>query len=145
MVENFELPENYLRSISSKMYLIEKSIIEMEDLLLRKLKGSCFEIVDDVDEHEIEFVLQKISILKTLLEKLAIKYNLKKNVSYTSRILQAKNSKIWEILGDSYSKQLKGFGKLSGELTEAFDSDLSSMMHIIEELLSYHKKPGKTN
>jgi len=134
------LPENYFRSISSKMYLIEKSIIETEDLLLRKSNGSCFEIVDDLEESEIEFVLQKISVLKALIEKLALKYNLRKNISYTSRILQAKNSKIWEILGDSFSNRLKGYGKLSGEITDELDSDLSSMMEIIEQLLDRNNK-----
>jgi hypothetical protein len=122
------------------MYLIEKSIIETEDLLLRKSNGSCFEIVDDLEESEIEFVLQKISVLKALIEKLALKYNLRKNISYTSRILQAKNSKIWEILGDSYSNRLKGYGKLSGEITDELDSDLSSMMEIIEQLLDRNNK-----
>ncbi|HKK12522.1 MAG TPA: hypothetical protein VJ945_06795 [Flavobacteriaceae bacterium] len=140
MSESFKLPENYFRSISSKMYLIEKSIIETEDLLLRKSNGSCFEIVDDLEESEIEFVLQKISVLKALIEKLALKYNLRKNISYTSRILQAKNSKIWEILGDSFSNRLKGYGKLSGEITDELDSDLSSMMEIIEQLLDRNNK-----
>ena len=144
MSGDFKLPENHLRSISSKMYLIEKSIIETEDLLRRKSSSSCFEIVNDLQENEIEFVLEKISALKSLVEKLALKYDLKKNISYTSRVLEAKNSKIWEILGDSYSRRLKGYGKLSDKITDELDSDLSSMMEIIEQLLNYNKKLGTT-
>ncbi|MBN2175228.1 MAG: hypothetical protein JW731_13925 [Bacteroidales bacterium] len=139
MSAEISLSANHLRSVSVTMYLIEKSIIETEELLLNKSKGVCFEVINDLQEYEVQMMLEKISGLKKLINNLATKYQLKKNTSFTSRILQAKYSRMWEILGDTFSKRLKGFGELPDDVASELDSDLNQMMEIIEQLLHFKK------
>ena len=61
MDKKIHLPENNKRVLSSSLMLIEKSLMEMEELFLKKNDACCYEVLNDVDNNTI---LYNISVIK---------------------------------------------------------------------------------
>ena len=134
MSDSVKLPKNHLRSVSVSMYLVEKSIDEYEELLKEKKGGVTYEIVNDIDEQEIKSDLEVISGVRKMISKMSEKYGLNRDITYLSRIRNSKKSKMWEILCDTNSKRLKGFGELPNDIGEEVDRDINSIIELVERL-----------
>ncbi len=133
-MKTVDLPANHLRSISVSMCLIEKSIDELESLLTKKKKGFTYEVEHDIDENKSKHTLEIIGRVKHLIGKISAKYNLKKETTILSRVLNAKYTKMWEILSDTKSNRLKGYGRLPDNMANEIDEDISSILNLIEQL-----------
>jgi len=134
MSEFVKLPKNQLRSVSVSMYLIEKSIDELEELIKGKNNGYTYQVVNDLDERELNKDLSIILKVKEKIAQLSKKYELHSDVTYMSRIRNSKKSKMWEVLCDTNSKRLKGFGALTENIANEVDEDMNSLIELVEKL-----------
>jgi hypothetical protein len=51
-----------------------------------------------------------------------------------SHFLNARKSKAWEILNDSLSKRMNGFGEFPQEIAGEFDADIEKLLQIVSQL-----------
>jgi TIR domain len=122
------LPENHRRSLSSTLMIVEQLLIDIEDLTTNRYKPCCIEIKNDISTDIIKKNLSAIEESRKLICNLAEKYNTDKTVQSLQRIVNAKKTKIWEILCDSKAKRLKGFGEFPPKLVIEFDNDIDELM-----------------
>lgn len=140
MDRNINLPANHLRTLSASMYMIEKSINEMENILQARSNGFTYEIDFDVTEDDISNTMDFYKQIRDMIGKFVKKYRLDKDVTHMSRLIQAKNSRIWQILCDTNSNRLKGYGVLPEKIADELDDDVSSILQLIEELIGNDPK-----
>ncbi len=128
------LSENQLRSFTSTLMVVEKYLIELEESAKNTFNGCCFEINNDVD---IE-TLKKNGILiieaHKLICKLTAKYGVIKKIQSLKRIIDTLQTKMWEVLQDSKSKKIKGFGDFPKEIAKEYDEDIDKLMMIISKI-----------
>lgn len=134
MNKKIHLSDNHKRALSSSLFLVEKSLAEMKDMILRQNDGCCFEIVKDVDGTTVANNLFAIEEAKSHIFNLAKKYNTSRQSQSLQRIINAKRTKIWEILTDSLSKKLKGFGAFPVKYATEFDSDITKLIEITNKI-----------
>ena len=126
-----KLPPNHLRSVSVSIYLVEKTIDELENMLTQLRQHLTYETVNDMEDSEKEKLLQSIKQTRAFIAELMHKYSLNREVTYMSRILNERKSRMWEILGDTTSKRMKGYGHLSGETAAELDRDIKKLTGLI--------------
>jgi len=114
--------------------MIEKSIDELETMLLTESRHHTYEIINDLDTKDVKRMLQVIHQVRAVIETLVQKYQLKREVTYMSRILNARKSKMWEVLADTTSKQMKGFGDMPVNMAVELDGDILSLTSLINIL-----------
>lgn len=134
IMSTINLPSNHLRSVSASIYLIEKTIDELEELFNASKKHITYEIVNDIEDSEREQVLKNIQKIRAFIEKLMQKYQLNREVTYLSRVLNARKSRMWEILGDTTSKRMKGYGNLPEKEAAVLDNDIVVLTKLINLL-----------
>lgn len=129
-----KLKENHRRSLSSALAMSEKILTEIEDSLKSLKSTCCFRIENDVDPEKIQYNLAIIQEAHEQICKLAAKYNADRQNQSLSRLINAKKTKIWEILCDAKSRKQKGFGEFPKELVKEFDEDIDKLMEITNKI-----------
>jgi hypothetical protein len=97
-------------------------------------KTCCFEIKNDIGNEIIYQNLKVIKDARNLICNLADKYSTDKHTQSLQRIVDAKKSKMWEILCDSKAKKLKGFGDFPQKLVKEYDSDIDELMAFADKI-----------
>lgn len=134
MSDQIKLPDNYLRSVSAAIYLVEKNLDELEQMLISEKKHTTYKIVNDIGADKTQHLLDVISESRQIISNLQEKYNHKKEETYLSRILAAYKSKAWEMLSDTKSKHMKGYGELQHEQAVILDKDVDNLLKVISKL-----------
>ncbi len=133
-MENIKLQPNHKRSFSSSIYLLEKLVEEVRDTLTSERQLLMQEIETDLDEKKRKMTLQAVDEIKEDIARLAEKYQLTKQVMVESHFLNSRKSKAWEILNDSLSKRMNGFGEFPPEMVAGFDADIEHILTLVNKL-----------
>lgn len=134
MNKKIHLPENHTRGLSSSLMLVEKSLAEMQELFLKQNDTCCYEVVKDVSKEAIANNILVIQDANTIICKLADKYCTSREMQSLQRIIDAKRTRIWEILTDSLSKKLKGYGTFPKKYADEYDSDIIKLIEITNRI-----------
>ena len=134
MKKEIPLPDNHNRSLSSSLYLIEKLLCEMEKAILGQDDSCCSETIKDIDNAAIADDLAAIKEARTYICIMVEKYNTSKKSQRLQRIIDAKRTKIWEILNDSMSKKLKGYGTFPLKYAKEYDTDIAKLIEITNKI-----------
>ncbi len=134
IMEKINLKPNHRRSFSSSMYLLEKLMKEIKDELSGKEPIRMQTIKQDLSEGEKKAVLQAVSDVEQEIARLADKYQLTRQELVESHFLNSRKSKAWEILNDSLSKRMNGFGEFPPELAKEFDDDIDRLLKLVSKL-----------
>src|SRR4030042_5134102 len=118
MSKKIHLSENHTRALSSSLIVVEKSLTELEDMLQKQSHTCCNVILKDVDDETIENNISTIQEAKRYISELAAKYGTSKENLSLQRVINAKRAKIWEILTDTLSRKVKGYGTFPKKYTE---------------------------
>lgn len=132
--EKIKLKENHRRSLSSALAMTEKMLTEIEDSLKNIKDTCCYKVENDVDPEKIQHNLLIIQEAREQICKLAAKYSTDRQNQNLSRLINAKKTKIWEILCDTKSRKQKGFGEFPKELVKEFDEDIDRLMEITNKI-----------
>lgn len=134
MSKKMNLSENHTRSLSSSLIVVEKSLLELEDMLLKQNDSCCNVLVKDIDEELIASNLSAIQEAKNYICELAEKYGTSNDKSSLQRVINAKRAKIWEILTDTLSGKIKGYGTFPKKYAEEFDNDITKLIEITNRI-----------
>ena len=134
MNNKIHLPDNHTRGLSSSLMLVEKSLTEMQELFLKQDNACCYEVEKDVDHEVITKNISAIQEAKNLICELANKYGTTKEKQSLQRIINAKRTKIWEILTDTLSRKTKGYGTFPKKYAGEYDSDIGKLIEITNRI-----------
>ncbi len=134
MGEKIRLPRNHVRSLSSSLIVVEKSLIELEEILLRETESCCSLIVRDVDGETLKRNLDLINEAKAKISALADKYGVVSERLSLKRVIRAKRTRMWEILTDTQSGRMKGYGTFPEKYATQFDSDIKELLEITDKI-----------
>jgi len=128
------LSDNHKRSVSSSMYLVEKLIDEIE-YELHHYHGKVMTTINDGTEStDLQNFALLVQEIKSYIAFMADKYNLQPTQFNVSQFINSRKSKIWEILSNSKSRSLKGFGEFPPEYAQEFDSDIEKLLKLTERI-----------
>jgi hypothetical protein len=134
MSKKIHLSENHTRSLSSSLIVVEKSLLELEDMLQKQSNSCCNVLLKDVDEVTIESNISAIKEAKSFICELAEKYETSKERLSIQRVINAKRAKIWEILTDTLSRKIKGYGTFPKKYADEYDSDITKLIDITNKI-----------
>jgi hypothetical protein len=130
MSKKITLSENHTRSLSSSLIVVEKSLLELEGMLLKQNDSCCNVLINDVDGKTIETNISAIQEAKSCICELAEKYGTSKEKLSLQKVINAKRTKIWEILTDTLSKKIKGYGTFPKKYADEYDADINKLIEI---------------
>jgi hypothetical protein len=133
-MENIKLQPNHKRSFSSSIYLLEKLAEEVREVLTSDRQLLMQEIKTDLDEKKRRQTLLAVDEIEEEIARLADKYQLTKQEMVESHFLNSRKSKAWEILNDSLSKRMNGFGEFPAEIAADFDADIEYLLTLVNKL-----------
>lgn len=133
-MQTITLSENHRRSVSSSIYLVEKMVLEIEKELTTHADSVMLKIQTDKSPDEIQRMLDVLHQIKQYVQYLSVKYNLKVKEQNIDNIIRAYKAKMWEVLCDSTSHGLRGFGHFPHEFAAEFDADLGKLQEMIKTL-----------
>jgi len=134
MSKKIHLSENHTRSLSSSLIVVEKSLLELEDMLLRKSNSCCNVLINDIGDETIATDISAIQEAKRYICELAEKYGTSKENLSLQRVINAKRTKIWEILTDTLSRKIKGYGTFPKKYSEEYDTDINKLIEITNRI-----------
>ena len=108
MSKKINLSDNHTRSLLSSLIVVEKSLLELEDMLLKQSGGCCNVLIKDIDDESLANNIIAIHEAKKCICELAEKYGTSVEKMNFKRVINAKRTKMWEILTDTLSKKVKG-------------------------------------
>lgn len=133
-MENIKLRPNHKRSFSSSIYLLEKLAEEVRDVLTSDRQLLMQKIETDLDDKKRKETLQAVDEIEKEIARLAEKYQLTKQEMVESHFLNSRKSKAWEILNDSLSKRMNGFGEFPAEMVAGFDADIEHLLTLVNKM-----------
>lgn len=133
-MEKKPLSANHRRSVSSSLLLVEKYVNEIEQELSNPSKLTMYKIANNVDEQRISNAMLIAKEIKVYIGELAKKYSLTPTEVDIHRVIAAKKAAMWEILCDTSSSRLKGFGLFPAEIADEFDSDIERLLKLVENI-----------
>lgn len=134
MSKKIHLSENHTRSLSSSLIVVEKSLLELETMLIKQNNSCCDVLMKDVDDKTIETNISVIQDAKSYICELAEKYGTSKTKSSLQRVINAKRARIWEILSEALSRNMRGYGTFPKKHAEEFDTDITKLIEITNRL-----------
>jgi hypothetical protein len=134
MKKEMPFPDNHKRALSSSLYLVEKLLIEMEEVISYQNNACCSEINMDIDNIAIYANLSAIIEVKKSICFLVEKYKTTKKTQRLQRIIDAKRTKVWEILNDTFSNKLKGYDSFPQKYANEYDTDISKLIGITNKI-----------
>ena len=134
MRKKIQLSENHTRSLSSSLIVVEKSLLELEDMLIKQSNSCCNLLMKDIDDETVKADISVIQKAKKCICELADKYGTSKENLSLQRVINAKRTKIWEILTDTLSRKIKGYGTFPKKYAEEYDADIKKLIEITDRI-----------
>lgn len=134
MNKKLHLSDNHTRTLSSSLIVVEKSLMELEDILLKQSNSCCNLLIKDVNDEIIATNISAIQEAKKYICELTEKYGTSKEKLSLQRVINAKRAKIWEILTDTLSRKIKGYGTFPKRYAEEFDADINKLIDITNKI-----------
>jgi len=134
MNKKIDLSENHTRSLSSSLIVVEKSLSELEEMLLNHADGCCNVLVKDIDDETLANNITAIHEAKKCICELAQKYGTSVEKMNLQRVINAKRTKMWEILTDTLSRKIKGYGTFPKKYAEEYDWDINRLLEITNRI-----------
>ena len=96
----------------------------------------CNVMLGDVDEGTIAADLSAIRDAKAHICELAGKYGTSQETLSLRRVINAKRTKMWEVLNDSRSGKVRGYGAFPRKYADEYDEDIRKLLEIINKINS---------
>ena len=133
-MEKIILSENHRRSVTSSLKIVEELLNEIENVLNHPANGFLSKMTVDISKQNKKASFQNITKARQLIQKLFIKYGLSVQYSVMSRFFDSRKSKIWEILCDTTSTRLRGYGEFPMEHSVEFDNDINQLQELVSQI-----------
>ncbi len=131
-MSKIQLSENHRRKISVTMHLIEKLAVELENNINYDTELRMLNLVNDIPDEQKSHYRDIVTMIKKHITYMADKYDLEQNQQVQSRLVMSRKAKMWEILCDSKSRRMRGYGKFPEKHSKEYDADIDELMKLIE-------------
>ncbi len=129
-----QLSANHIRSISASMTIVERMINDIENSLTTPYKGIYERYDIDIAGEVINSNLRVIEEVRKRLVNMKSKYNLTSKSFGISQVILSRKSRTWEVLQETVSRQLRGYGKFPEDLNISFDREIQEFIDLIEQI-----------
>lgn len=109
-------------------------LAEVRDIMISPPGRCCYEVTPDLDINKIDKNLKTIEDALKQICSIKEKYGVEKAHQSLQRSVNAKKAKIWEVLIDSKSRKLKGFGSLSSVIAKEYDKEIDKLISITNNI-----------
>ncbi len=133
-MKTVDLQPNHRRSFASTLFLLEKMVVEIREVLSSESELRMQKVTKDLSDDKKKKVFDALNLLEKEIGRLADKYQLPPQEMVESHFLNSRKSKAWEILNDSLSKRMSGFGEFPPALAKEFDADIEDLLKLVAEL-----------
>ncbi len=133
-MDKIKLPENHRRSLTSALVTVEQILTDLETALLHQTEGCCYEVKKDLNDEIIRINLEVLREARSRLCYLASKYEIRKYSQSLKKIVNAKKTRVWEVLMDMRPKKQKGFGEFPPELADEYTRDIDYLLSVTEQI-----------
>jgi len=133
-MKKINLSDNHRRSVSASIYMVERIVTELEQEIMSATNLVMSKVIRGEDEPDLQHYALVISQIKSQVHDLFTKYNLHPTEVYLYQVINSKKSAMWEILCDTTSRRLKGYGEFPKEITEEFDKDIDALQKLIASI-----------
>lgn len=129
-----KLKKQHKRTVSSGLYVIEKSIDELLFLLTGKNESSTYDIINDSEVKNDAELISKIEGIKKAIKVIAVKYTLTRLTLTKSQLIRAKKSTLElyaeELLPDFLEKR---YGN-TGIDNKTYRNDINNLINAIKSI-----------
>lgn len=126
-----EISPNHQRVIIVGLYMLEKSIEQIEGALITGYRERItYEIIDYLDDNIRNSILQDIEKMRKIIRELKDGLNLQTQEESVLRKVRGEAAHIWEALSDMTSGGLDRYGKTPKELADFWDSKIEELIEI---------------
>ena len=132
MKYNFHLSDSIKRAIWSSLSIVEELLLELENLVQDEEDLIFIEIKNTINSEKREIIKKEIEEIRDSLKDIKKTLNLKKDSIDNTNLILSKCAKLWEILCDSETKKLKGYGTPPENLSDYLDPIIYKIIHKIE-------------
>jgi hypothetical protein len=137
-----KLTEAQINTLRTTLIIFEEHLDEIIGLCeTNEKKGILYHIKNNLTEQETRQIKERISRFKKVIGQLTQQLNLKKEKSYTKKIIRGHFSVLWADLCSLESKRLKNYGEVDESLKKELDPIVNrltkSVLEIIASLESY--------
>lgn len=126
-----EISPNHQRVIIVGLYMLEKSIEQIEGALITGYRERItYEIIDYLDDNIRNSILQDIEKMRKIIRELKDGLNLQTQEESVLRKVRGEAAHIWEALSDMRSSGLDRYGKTPKELADFWDPRVEELIEI---------------
>jgi hypothetical protein len=131
-----EIPKNHRTYLSIAMQVLEDTILEVERTLTNDADCSKImtETLNDISHCEKTLILQHIAEIKKLINYIAVKLSLEKQLKKTRNAILGSMTVQRINLEEIKSKKLSGYGSMSDELKEYLNPQVDRIINLVEEI-----------
>ncbi len=121
------------RSLAASLFIIEELVdeLEMEFVIGSKRRMKHIQLEKDWDKDSAQ---KRFNEIREKIALLADKYELKPSTFSWQQLLQSRKSKMWEVLSNSKSDRLKGYGEFKSSDAHEYDQDIEKLLKLCERL-----------
>ncbi len=134
MSKKINLPDTHTRSLSSALIVVEKSLLELEDILIKQDESCCNLLIKDIDDKTLANNIESVREAKKYIREMAEKYSTSAEKISLQRIIKAKRAKIWEVLTDTLSGKTRGYGKFPKKYIAEYDADINKLIELTNRI-----------
>jgi len=123
------LSENHRRAISIRVRLLDEMLGEFEQYARgREIHSVFYQEVNNLSPSQRRLVLADIERMRRLMREMKATLGLEPGVENVGRLIWGKSSAFWQVLIETTSKHLKGYGDVPPELARYLDPRMETLI-----------------
>jgi hypothetical protein len=130
------LSDNHRRVITSRIQIIERSIVGIEQLLIQPEHSSLNQVEEKLSAEEAEQLIRQLGEIQSMLADLSRRYDLTFHKKNQRAMVVASLSHMLDISEDMYAEKLKGYGSFNPELKQDYDNEIEQLEKAIKQSIS---------
>ena len=144
MKQNRTIPldENHRRAINTRLRLLDELLCEFEEYARgREAHAVFYQEVNSLSASQRRLLLADIERIRSLMREMKATLQLEAGVENAGRLVWGKSSSFWEVLVETTSKHLRGYGELSPELARYLDPRMETLIKHLGMITRHVGKP----
>lgn len=140
-----KINENHRRIISVRLSLLDEMLCEFEEIANKSERGGVMYIQQNtLSARQCSQLKSIISEMRRIIFQMKEVLGLRERKEDLASRIWSEASSLWEVLVETESKYLKGYGELSDNLAEFLDPKIKKITEYLTEIVKITGKEGKS-
>jgi len=129
------ISDNHQRAIVSALLLFDRMLCEVEEYAYgREVRSVLYVERNALSEDQKSKLLAEVSQMRAVLQELKDSLGLDAEIEDVGHKIWAQGSTFWEVLVETKSRYLKGFGQVPPQLTQYLDPRIDVLIQHLRNL-----------